>query len=123
MLNAPASVEFEVQRVAEIMRRFLGLSRCISIRDFFSGWFHGAPYEAIHRGNVKDFVAYGFYCKTTEQLPPAVGTLLLTASSVRACMHALPAVAAVRAKRQRMEPSATHACMCTGTTCEQHRFQ
>ena len=73
VLNRLASVDFETQRVAEIMRRFLGLARCISIRDFLSGWFHGAPYEAIRRGNVKDFVAYGFYCRRTDELPPAVG--------------------------------------------------
>lgn len=60
-------------RVAEVKRRFLSLSGCISIEKFLSGWFHGAPYEAIRRGNVEDFVAYGFYCRTVQNLPPQVG--------------------------------------------------
>ena len=72
IINALVAVDFEAERVAEIMRRFLTLARCMSIQKFLSGWFHGAPYEAIRRGNVKDFVAYGFYCRTTEELPPAV---------------------------------------------------
>ena len=34
-----------------------------------SGWFHGAPPESIRRGNVEDFVAYGFYTATKAELP------------------------------------------------------
>jgi hypothetical protein len=29
---------------------------------FLSIWFHGAPFEAIRRDNVKDLVAYAFWC-------------------------------------------------------------
>ena len=71
-INKLVDVDFEAERVAEIMRRFLTLSRCMSIEKFLSGWFHGAPYADIRRGNVVDFVAYGFYCRTEDELPPAV---------------------------------------------------
>ena len=36
--------------------------------DFFSGWFHGAPAASIKRGNVTEFISYGFYCKRLEAL-------------------------------------------------------
>ena len=71
-INKLVDVDFEAERVAEIMRRFLTLSRCMSIEKFLSGWFHGAPYADIRRENVVDFVAYGFYCRTEDELPPAV---------------------------------------------------
>ena len=33
----------------------------VDIRAFVSGWFRGAPFEAIRRGNVEDLVAYAFF--------------------------------------------------------------
>ena len=60
------------ERAAFIKRRFLDLHRVMSIRDFLSGWFRGAPYEAVRRGNVEDFVAYGFYTRSMSQLPDKV---------------------------------------------------
>jgi hypothetical protein len=53
------------------MARFLELAPVMCIRDFMCGWFRGAPFEAIRRGNVEDFVAYGFYQSTWEDLSPA----------------------------------------------------
>lgn len=52
-----------------LQARFLDLHRVMSIKDFLSGWFRGAPYEAVRRGNVEDFVAYGFYTRAMSQLP------------------------------------------------------
>ena len=60
------------QRAALIKQRFLTLSAFMSIEDFLSGWFMGQPHEIICRGNVEDFVAYGFYCQRMEQLPAKV---------------------------------------------------
>lgn len=34
-----------VERIPLIKRRFLRLHGVIDIRDFLSGWFHGAPFE------------------------------------------------------------------------------
>ncbi|DBA73278.1 hypothetical protein WJX77_005167 [Trebouxia sp. C0004] len=62
--------EIDVDRVQEVKARFLELHGVLSIQDFITGWFHGAPYEHIHRGNVLDFVAYGFYSKRPQDLSP-----------------------------------------------------
>ncbi len=72
VINQLVETEYDVERVAEVKRRFLQLKGCMSIEDFFSGWFHGAPAETIKRGNVEDFVAYGFYFRTLEGLPSEV---------------------------------------------------
>lgn len=65
--------EVDVDRVQEVKKRFLRLHGVLSIQDFICGWFHGAPYDQIHRGNVLDFVAYGFYSKQPRDLSPKVG--------------------------------------------------
>ncbi|BDA49445.1 hypothetical protein COCOBI_14-0620 [Coccomyxa sp. Obi] len=70
VLNQLVETEYDVERVAEVKRRFLQLKGCMSIEDFFSGWFHGVPAEEVRRGNVEDFVAYGFYFRRLEALPP-----------------------------------------------------
>lgn len=72
IINRRVENRYEAHRVAEVKRRFLQLNRCMCIEDFLRGWFHGAPYETIRRGNVEDFVAYGFYCRTMDTLPPRV---------------------------------------------------
>lgn len=64
--------KIDVDRVQEVKERFLELHGVLSIHDFITGWFHGAPYEQIHRGNVLDFVAYGFYSKRPQDLSPKV---------------------------------------------------
>lgn len=37
-----------------------------------AGWFFGAPFESIKRGNVLDLVAYGFYTRRLDQLTQEV---------------------------------------------------
>lgn len=32
----------------------------------------GAPFESLKRGNILDFIAYGFYCCRVEELEPEV---------------------------------------------------
>ncbi len=72
IINQRVETRFEAHRVAEVKRRFLQLNGCMCIEEFLRGWFHGVPYESIGRGNVEDFVAYGFYCRTMDTLPPRV---------------------------------------------------
>ena len=55
-------------RAPVIEDRLLELGSVFGIEEFLSGWFKGAPFESIQRGNVEDFIAYGFYCKRTEQM-------------------------------------------------------
>jgi pimeloyl-ACP methyl ester carboxylesterase len=49
-------------------QRLLSLSEIISLDDFLSGWFRGASRKSILRGNVEDFIAYGFHAKRLEDL-------------------------------------------------------
>ncbi len=72
VLNQLVETEYDVERVAEVKRRFLKLKGCMSIEEFFSGWFYGVPAKEVRRGNVEDFVAYGFYFRRLEALPPQV---------------------------------------------------
>ena len=58
--------------MAEVKRRFLRLDKCIPLEGFLTGWFLGSPIETIQRGNVEDFVAYGFYSRYMHELPPNV---------------------------------------------------
>lgn len=66
--------QIDEDRVQQIKDRFLELHEVLSIQDFISGWFHGVQYETICRGNVLDFVAYGFYSKQPSDLTPKVGS-------------------------------------------------
>lgn len=38
-------------------------------------WFLGAPFESLKRGNIEDFIAYGFYCQRPDDLAPEVRPL------------------------------------------------
>ena len=55
------------------MSRFLSLGSYFAIQDFLSGWFHGAPFDQIHRENCVAFVAYAFYKRNYGDLPARVG--------------------------------------------------
>ncbi len=76
IINQLVDFRYEAARVAEVKRRFLRLDQCIPLDGFLTGWFLGAPVESIRRGNVEDFVAYGFYSRYMHQLPPHVSTSL-----------------------------------------------
>ena len=79
--------EVDVDRVQEVKKRFLELHGVLSIHDFITGWFHGAPYEQIYRGNVLDFVAYGFYSKRPQDLSPKVRLLHKIVSTTPCCVY------------------------------------
>ncbi|CAL8466496.1 g6032 [Coccomyxa elongata] len=66
--EADAAIDPDFHGVVE--RRMLELGCIFGIQDFLSGWFHGVPFNQIWRGNVLDFIAYGFYCKRVEDLTP-----------------------------------------------------
>lgn len=57
--------------LSQQFERFLGLRDVFCIREFLSGWFMGAPADSIRRGNVEEFVAYGFHCRLLGQLDEA----------------------------------------------------
>jgi hypothetical protein len=65
-----AAISPDFQSVVEA--RLLNLGSIFGFEDFLSGWFRGAPMEKIKRGNVEDFLAYGFYCKRVDELTPEV---------------------------------------------------
>mmetsp|Transcript_41153 Transcript_41153/g.106528 ORF Transcript_41153/g.106528 Transcript_41153/m.106528 type:complete len:408 (-) Transcript_41153:866-2089(-) len=48
--------------------QFLALKDHLDIRPFLTGWFHGADFEEIKRGNVEELICYGFYYKQWEEV-------------------------------------------------------
>jgi hypothetical protein len=119
------AVGLDGERAAAVKRRFLDLHRVMSIRDFLSGWFRGAPYEAVRRGNVEDFVAYGFYTRSMSQLPDKVRAACLAARrGSRSGAAAAPPAAWPRSRsRGAFASQEVHAgswaCM-TSCACERH---
>lgn len=65
-------VPLDLKRVDIIKDRFLTLASCMPMKDFLSGWFQGADADTVLRGNVADFIAYGFYCRKLDELTPEV---------------------------------------------------
>jgi pimeloyl-ACP methyl ester carboxylesterase len=70
VLNRPITKYPDSTRVAVAMERFLNLHQVFQLDEFLTGWFLGAPIESIYRGNVEEFVAYGFFCQKLEDLTP-----------------------------------------------------
>ncbi|KAK9828088.1 hypothetical protein WJX81_002392 [Elliptochloris bilobata] len=72
VLNAPAppgAAAVPPEDVAQLQERLLGLADAgMTAVEYFSGWFRGAPPEAIRRGNVEEFLAYGFHCRPLADL-------------------------------------------------------
>lgn len=38
--------------------------RGVNAREYLTGWFQGAPFESIKRGNIEEFVIYGFWYRS-----------------------------------------------------------
>ena len=89
IVNSRWTEDIDVDRVQQVKERFLELPGVLSIQDFLSGWFHGAPFESIRRGNVLDFVAYGFYSQNFADLTPRVCLTSLSATPSSGWMHQL----------------------------------
>jgi len=70
-INAVIHHPADPAAAAAHMARFLELAPVMCIKDFMSGWFLGAPFAEVARGNVEDFVAYGFYQSTWAGLGAA----------------------------------------------------
>lgn len=58
------------ERVKTAMDRFLELNAIFRLEDFLSGWFLGTTADKIPKKNIEEFVAYGFFCRRIEELPP-----------------------------------------------------
>jgi pimeloyl-ACP methyl ester carboxylesterase len=68
VLNRPITQFPDAKRVQIAMERFLDLHHVFHLDEFLSGWFLGASNSSILRGNVEEFVAYGFFCQKHENL-------------------------------------------------------
>jgi hypothetical protein len=70
-LNAPAPRRADVDRVRVAMRRFPSLASSFCIKDFARGWYLGAPWEALRRGNVEEFASWNLYHRAPADLAAA----------------------------------------------------
>lgn len=54
------------------MERFKSLNSVFNLDDFLVGWFLSTPpnAESIPRGNIEEFVSYGFFCRRARDLGP-----------------------------------------------------
>ena len=67
-LNSPITRYPDADRVQVSMQRFLNLHTVFDLKDFLSGWFLDCPADSIPRGNLEEFVAYGFFCQRIEEM-------------------------------------------------------
>ena len=85
VLNAPAppaAAAVPAADIPQLQERLLGLADAgLTADEYFCGWFRGAPPEAIRRGNVEDFVAYGFHCRPLQDLSQEARPLRVPLSS------------------------------------------
>lgn len=56
------------RRMELAMQQFSSLAGIIDIEEFLEGWFLGSKVSQIYRGNMVEFIAYGFYSKKMEHL-------------------------------------------------------
>eukprot|EP00882_Tetradesmus_deserticola_P010990 GHRQ01011624.1.p1 GENE.GHRQ01011624.1~~GHRQ01011624.1.p1 ORF type:complete len:217 (+),score=58.97 GHRQ01011624.1:256-906(+) len=68
----PAKHEPKVVDGRKTFQRFLkfcnDLPHGVDYEGYFSGWFKGAPFQDIKRDNAEDFMAYGFWYRTRQQM-------------------------------------------------------
>lgn len=68
VLNKRLKSRPDVLRSRQSMDRFTKLRSSFELSEFLSGWFLGAPWERVTRGNIEELVAYGFFAQTVEEL-------------------------------------------------------
>ncbi|WIA08349.1 hypothetical protein OEZ85_007789 [Tetradesmus obliquus] len=68
----PEKHEPKVVDGRKTFQRFLkfcnDLPHGVDYEGYFSGWFKGAPFKDIKRDNAEDFMAYGFWYRTRQQM-------------------------------------------------------
>lgn len=61
IVNSRWPEDLDEDKLKLVQKRFLALPDVLSMQDFLSGWFHGAPFETIRRDNVLEYLAYVFH--------------------------------------------------------------
>ncbi|CAI5995504.1 unnamed protein product [Closterium sp. NIES-64] len=56
--------------VSDLLGRILKLKGIVDARYFFEGWFHNTPLERLTREHIKQFISFGFFYRSFEQLSP-----------------------------------------------------
>lgn len=67
-VNASTNTAPDKTRMKVAMARFTELRDILDIDEFLQGWFCGNKASDIRKGNMIEFIAYGFYCKKMEAL-------------------------------------------------------
>ena len=71
-VNALVPVPLDKSAVLRARERFLKLATVFTLEQFLCGWFFGAPFSSLRRGNVEELIAYGFYTRRWKELTPEV---------------------------------------------------
>ncbi|CAI5978517.1 unnamed protein product [Closterium sp. NIES-65] len=72
--------------VSDLLGRILKLKGIVDARYFFEGWFHNTPLERLTREHIKQFISFGFFYRSFEQLSPEYQ------EAVEAHMHSIAQV-------------------------------
>ncbi|CAI5510191.1 unnamed protein product [Closterium sp. Naga37s-1] len=59
-----------LESVSDLLSRILKLKGIVDARYFFEGWFHNTPLERLTREHIKQFLSFGFFYRSFEQLSP-----------------------------------------------------
>ena len=71
-VNALVPVPLDKPAIMTARERFLKLESVFTLEQFLCGWFFGAPFSSIKRGNVEELIAYGFYTTRLQELSEEV---------------------------------------------------
>ena len=71
-MNALVPVPLDKPAIMRARERFLKLESVFTLEQFLCGWFFGAPFSSIKRGNVEELIAYGFYTTRLQELSEEV---------------------------------------------------
>ncbi|CAI5496446.1 unnamed protein product [Closterium sp. Naga37s-1] len=94
--------------VSDLLSRILKLKGIVDARYFFEGWFHNTPLERLTREHIKQFISFGFFYRSFEQLSPEYQEAVETHMHSIAQVWDLPVLRrpSASANQQQAEPSA-----------------
>ncbi|GJP49123.1 hypothetical protein CLOM_g8378 [Closterium sp. NIES-68] len=68
--HRPELTSPSLESVSELLSRILKLKGIVDARYFFEGWFHNTPLERLTREHIKQFISFGFFYRSFDQLSP-----------------------------------------------------
>ena len=77
MLNKLTKEVPSEETISRTEERFFSLKDCIDVKEFIAGWFGGVDPHVLGRGNIEDFVAYGFHNRSLQDVDAQVSPIMV----------------------------------------------